>query len=394
LLLGLAAAFTGHRTVSYTSTDAFCSQACHSHPHATAFWIHSAHYSNRHGVVVHCTDCHLPPGGVRYLTEKARLGGHDAYSQLFRDVSKIDWARQRKLDRAITFTYDASCIHCHSNLFTEGLSKVEGTLPSGDQQTDAQQVREMKIVARRMEAHLYYQRNREKLHCVNCHLFAGHLMGKENEKKMASVATAAVEDSGFPLSASGFRDYTEAVPGLAVKFHMIAVPGGTLAAGSPELGPCRLRDAGPVHAVNVAPFWMSQAAVSSHDLELFSAQRKWKEKPGAVTPQLADAYTQWLSQMTGKKYRLPTEAELEYACVSGGTMPAWDRTESRADSPVTGLAVVNDWGFFDLSGTPEFLLDPAQDSKGAGSHLIRTGASFRVVREADQKTATRAAMQR
>jgi sulfatase modifying factor 1 len=383
LLLGLVAAFAGHKTVSYTSTDAFCSQACHSHPHATAFWVQSAHYSNRHGVVVHCTDCHLPPGGVRYLTEKARLGGHDAYSQLFRDVSKIDWARERKLDRAVTFTYDAGCIHCHSNLFSEGLSKIEGTLPSGDQQTDAQQVREMRIVARRMEAHLYYQRNREKLHCVNCHLFAGHLMGKENEKKMAPVASAAVEDSRFPLFASGFRDYTEAVPGLAVKFHMIAVPGGTLAAGSPELGACRLRDAGPVHAVNVPPFWMTQATVSNHDLELFSAQRKLKEKPGAVTPQLADAYTQWLSQTTGKKYRLPTEAELEYACIAGGTMPAWNRFESRADSPVSGMAVLNDWGFFDLSGgTPELWLDG-----------IRTGASFRVVREADEKPATRAAMQ-
>ncbi len=240
----------------------------------------------------------------------------------------------------------------------------------------------MKIVARRMEAHLYYQRNREKLHCVNCHLFAGHLM----QKKMAPAATAAIEDSGFPLSASGFRDYTEAMPGLAVKFHMIAVPGGTLAAGSPELGPCRLRDAGPVHAVNVAPFWMSQATVSSHDLELFSAQRrlKQKEKPGALTPELAEAYTQWLSQATGKKYRLPTEAELEYACVAGGTMPAWDRTESRADSPVSRLAVVNvnDWGFFDLSGTPELWLEG-----------IHTGATFRVVREADEKPATRAAMQ-
>src|ERR1035437_1584115 len=80
LLLGLVAAFAGHKTVSYTSTDAFCSQACHSHPHATAFWVQSAHYSNRHGVVVHCTDCHLPPGGARYLTEKARLGRSEEHT--------------------------------------------------------------------------------------------------------------------------------------------------------------------------------------------------------------------------------------------------------------------------------------------------------------------------
>src|SRR5208337_4003442 len=174
--------------------------------------------------------------------------------------------------------------------------------------------------------------------------------GHRMETKMAPEAMAAVVDARFPLAATGFQDYTEAVAGSGVKFHMIAVPSGTLAAGSPELGACRLRDAGPLHAVSVSAFWMGQATVSSHDLELFSVQHGLKLKPGGMTPQIADAYTHWLSQATGKKYRLPTEVELEYACVAGGTMPAWERMASRADSHVPGMAVVNAWEFFDLTG--------------------------------------------
>lgn len=386
-MLGLAAALAGHQTVKYTSTDAFCDQACHAHPHAEQFWIQSAHYSNRHGVVAHCTDCHLPPGGLRYLAEKARLGARDAYAQLFRDVSNIDWARERKLDRAVTFTYDEACVHCHNNLFTEGLSKVEGTLPAAEQETDAKQVREMRIVARRMEAHLYFQRNRERLHCVNCHLFTGHHM----ETKMTPEAMAAVVDAQFPLATTGFRDYTEAVPGSGVKFHMIAVPGGTLAAGSPELGACRLRDAGPAHAVSVSAFWMAQATVSNHDLELFSVQHGLKGKTSGVTPQIADAYAHWLSEATGKKYRLPTEAELEYACVAGGTMASWERLASRADSKVPGMAVVNAWEFFDLPGSnPELWLDGDENPDGAGLGFTGSGASFRVVRELEDRPATSA----
>jgi len=129
---------------------------------------------------------------------------------------------------------------------------------------------------------------------------------------------------------------------------------------------------------------------------LFYAQRKLRGKdPSLLTQQVAKAYSQWLSQVTGKKYRLPTEAELEYSCVAGGTMPSWKELASRADSHFPGVAELNAWGFVDLPDhTTEFCLDYPQNAEGAWWYSERIGVSFRVVREPGENMVTnRASLQ-
>lgn len=410
IVVGAGCALGGRGAVEYTSRDGFC-ELCHVHPQATESWKLSTHYSNPSGVIVHCVDCHLPPGGPAYLYQKVRLGGHDLFVKLFGDVDAIDWEEKSKLEHALDYTFEAGCLKCHHDLFPPGLSE-RGTTNHRD-----------------------YQKDPGAKPCIDCHLHVGHFHeGDQFGRKVEAGRKVFAESAAV----ENFDDYTERVPGTDMEFEMVAVPGGTFLMGSPASEADRRPDEGPARTVTLSPFWIGRTEVTWDEYETFYAATAGEGRssdtsaianPDAATratppwgnpgqgwgrgkrPAItmshhsAMTYCNWLSGVTGKKYRLPTEAEWEYAC-RGGTKSTFffdpDRTgekpfafyETNSDEKThpPSAAAPNPLGLLNMAGNVcEFCLDwydekaysgfpqgaPIVDPRGPKTgkeHVIRGGS--------------------
>lgn len=201
-------------------------------------------------------------------------------------------------------------------------------------------------------------------------------------------------------TAAEMKKYTEAVPGGDVSFDMIAIPGGEFLMGSPEGEPGHKPDESPQHKVKIAPFWMGKHEVTWDEYDVWSynldiKRREVNKIAGTDRDKLSDAvtrptkpytdmtfgmghdgypaicmtqlaaktYCEWLSAKTGRYYRLPTEAEWEYACRAGTTTaysfgddPAklneygWTIDNSGEKYHKVGQKKPNPWGLFDMHG--------------------------------------------
>ncbi len=166
-------------------------------------------------------------------------------------------------------------------------------------------------------------------------------------------------------------------------------------------------DEKPVHKVTISrPFYIGACEVTNKQYELFDPEhRKLRGKEGLskdddeavifVSSYEAQAFCQWLSEQEGLPYRLPTEAEWEYACRAGtethyhfGDIPSEQFSRNtRRSSLKVGETIANSWGLHDMHGnveewchdwygpyTPEGVVDPVGHARGdfrvlrGGSH--------------------------
>lgn len=111
-----------------------------------------------------------------------------------------------------------------------------------------------------------------------------------------------------------------------INIDLVQIPAGTFLMGSPPDEEGRWDDEGPQHEVSVLAFMMAKYPITQAQYEAVMGDNpscfKGPNRPvERVSWNDAVAFCEKLSEMTGRTYRLPSEAEWEYACRAGTTTP-------------------------------------------------------------------------
>jgi formylglycine-generating enzyme required for sulfatase activity len=216
----------------------------------------------------------------------------------------------------------------------------------------------------------------------------------------AEVPVAAPACPGWPFDAAeAARRQKAAGPvtnrqidlrrdGKRVVLDMVLIPPGEFVMGSPA----GAGDQRPASRVKIdKPFWISRCEITREQFGLFAegtpGPANWPV--ASVSWDEAAAFCRWVSNQTGEKCLLPTEAQWEYACRAGSAaaLPVKDARKALALLPC-GAGAANAWGLHDMGGNvaewtlslyrpyPYTDADGRNDVASAGMRVIR-GGSFR-----------------
>ncbi|MFN7568214.1 MAG: SUMF1/EgtB/PvdO family nonheme iron enzyme [Microcystis sp.] len=191
-----------------------------------------------------------------------------------------------------------------------------------------------------------------------------HVIERVRDFSTSVVGDSPIPPQTQPETAPGNKtSFTENLA-KGVTLEMVNLPAGKFLMGSSE------RDnEKPPHQVKVNSFAIGKYPITQAQYQAVMGNNpsRFKNNPQnpveSVSWDDAQAFCQKLSQITGKTYRLPTEAEWEYACRAGTTTRyyfgdndnqlgdyAWGRENSNRTTHPVGQKKPNGWGLYDMSG--------------------------------------------
>jgi formylglycine-generating enzyme required for sulfatase activity/uncharacterized caspase-like protein len=204
--------------------------------------------------------------------------------------------------------------------------------------------------------------------------------------KIFQFETAQINKNGTEIKRiTKTAEYFTQDLGNGVLLEMVHIPGGTFLMGSPESEEGRYSDESPQHQVTVPSFFMGKYPVTQKqwqavaalekvkiDLESDPSNFKGDNLPvGCVSWDSVQEFCARLSQRTNQAYRLPSEAEWEYACRAGTTTPFYfgetistdlanyngnytygqgQKGEYREKTTEVGIFPANPFGLYDMCG--------------------------------------------
>lgn len=214
---------------------------------------------------------------------------------------------------------------------------------------------------------------------------------------------------GYNYQSQDFQPYIQNIPDASVTFGMTPIPAGVFTMGSIAGDD----DEKPLHQVEISAFWMGTHEVTWDIFEMFldkNYEEAISEKPlpshvdGLSRPSIpyldmtfgmgkenkpaigmtqygAIQFCKWLYLKTGVFYRLPTEAEWEYACRAGSSDSyffgtdegklsdyAWFEKNSAGLTQEIGQKKPNPWGLYDILGN---VMEWTSDQYGADLYSAR-----------------------